>query len=141
MENEGAIKADWGKLSKKFLKSIILDIIDEIASSKDELILKFAKDKKFAKQVVGSNNDSHNLATLMRTHTLNSQSHSNESDMEVDQSSDEEIKSSSESNVIIKLKDAYSWESIEKLFGGNFKNTMTKQIKQGKVLLQTHPNL
>ena len=35
----------------------------------------------------------------------------------------------------------FSWNNIEKMFGGDLKNSMSEHIHQGKVLLQTYHNL
>lgn len=128
---EERIKADWGKLSKKFLRSIIYDIIDDLGSSKEELINKYAVDKERAEQII--NNDSHSLQNQMNSHNLVPFNH-NEDKMDVDSEFAEEEKS-------MDAQDPLSWDNIEHLFGGNFKNTLTKHIRHGKVLLQVHPCL
>ena len=44
-------------------------------------------------------------------------------------------------NAIKASKNPLSWRSIENLFGGGFKNSLTNQICHGKVLLQTYFSL
>ena len=54
--------SNWGKLSKKFFKSIILDIIEDITATKEELIYKYAIDKEFAANLISKSSDSHNMS-------------------------------------------------------------------------------
>ena len=61
MEDKGPIKANWGKLDKKFFKSVIMDIIEDITATKEELIYKYAVDKELALKIIDWNGDSHNL--------------------------------------------------------------------------------
>ena len=95
MEDEGPIKANWGKLSKKFFKSIILDIIEDITATKEELIYKYAVDKEFAASLISKSSDSHNLANQIESHQFSAFSHhpSNNSDCDMQCSSEEDNKS------------------------------------------------
>lgn len=132
MEPEERIKANWGKLSSKFFKSIILDIVDDIGASPEYLIMKYARDKKKAEKLI-KNDDSHTWTNEERS----------EEDMSVDSDS-EEHKVPYNFNASIPVnssRDPLSWDNIESLFNEPIQNTLTKHIRHGKVLLQTSPFL
>lgn len=137
MESE-RVPADWGYLSKKFLRSIVLDIVDDICLSKEQAILKFATDKKLANQLMSKSCDTHLLAHQLETHKM-TPFKSSDSDMEID--SDSEHKSKDSDTNKYASADPYSWVNIENLFGGGFANSCTNQILHGKVLLQTYFSL